>query len=78
VRELAAEDGVAVAESELIGLAPLAALLDVADHAGALRDADVEVRLRAAAEAISLRDFSPLMALELRLAAAREAGRTRE
>lgn len=78
VRELAAEDGVALAESELIGLAPLAALLDVADHAGAPADADVEVRLRAAAESISLRDFSPLMALELRLAAARETGRTRE
>jgi glutamate formiminotransferase len=75
VGDLAAEDGVALAESELIGLAPLAALLDVADHAGAQQDADVETRLRAAAAAISLRDFSPLMALELRLAAAREAGR---
>ncbi len=74
VGELAAEDGVALAESELIGLAPLAALLDVADHAGAPRGADLEARLRLAAEAISLRDFSPLMALELRLAAAREAG----
>ena len=35
VGELAAEDGIRLAESELIGLAPLAALLDVADHAGA-------------------------------------------
>ena len=35
VRELAAEDGVELAESELIGLAPLAALLGVADRAGA-------------------------------------------
>jgi glutamate formiminotransferase len=78
VRELAAEDGVALAESELIGLAPLAALLGVADHAGAPRDADVETRLRTAAEAISLRDFTPLMALELRLAAARETGRIPE
>jgi glutamate formiminotransferase / 5-formyltetrahydrofolate cyclo-ligase len=78
VGELAAEDGVALAESELIGLAPLAALLDVADHAGAPRDAAVEVRLRAAAAAIRLRDFSPLMALELRLAAARDTGRGRE
>jgi glutamate formiminotransferase len=75
VGELAAEDGVALAESELIGLAPLAALLDAADHAGAPRDAAVEARLRAAAEAIRLRDFSPLMALELRLAAARGTGR---
>lgn len=75
VGELAAEDGVRLAESELIGLAPLAAFLDVADHAGAPRDAGTETRLRAAAAAIGLRDFSPLMALELRLAAARETGR---
>ncbi len=34
VRELAAEDGVEPAESELIGLAPLASFLAVADHAG--------------------------------------------
>jgi glutamate formiminotransferase len=71
VGELAAEDGVTLAESELIGLAPLAALLDVADHAGAPADASVETRLAAAATAIRLRDFSPLMALELRLADAR-------
>ena len=71
VGELAAEDGVALAESELIGLAPLAALLDVADHAGAAEDAPVETRLAAAAQAIRLRDYSPLMALELRLADAR-------
>ncbi len=35
VREVAAEDGVKLAESELIGLAPLASFLAVADHAGA-------------------------------------------
>ncbi len=74
VGELAAEDGVALAESELIGLAPLAALLDVADHADVPADAPVEQRLAAAAAAIHLRDYSPLMALELRLADAR--GRT--
>ncbi len=34
VRDLAAEDGVRLAESELIGLAPAASLLAVADHAG--------------------------------------------
>jgi glutamate formiminotransferase len=73
VGELAAEDGVRLAESELIGLAPVAALLDVADHANASPDAAVEDRLAAAADAIRLRDFSPLMALELRLAAARDA-----
>ena len=71
VGELAAEDGVALAESELVGLAPLAALLDVADHAGIPADTPRDARLAAAAEAIRLRDFDPLMALELRLAAAR-------
>lgn len=75
VAGMAAEDGVGLAESELIGLAPLAALLDVADHAGAPEHAATEVRLEAAAAAIGLRDFSPLMALELRLKAARETGR---
>ncbi len=76
VRELAAEDGVALAESELIGLAPLAAFLAVADHAGAAVSdpADVsdpvEVRLAAAAAYLRLRDFSPRQALEIRLEAA--------
>ena len=74
VGELAAEDGVALAESELIGLAPLAALLDVADHADVPAGQPLEARLAAAADAIRLRDFDPLMALELRLADAR--GRT--
>lgn len=71
VAQLAAEDGVALAESELIGLAPLAALLDVADHAGVPAEMAVEERLAAAAHTIGLRDFSPLMALELRLDDAR-------
>ena len=73
IEERAAAAGVAVAESELIGLAPIAALLAVADHAGAAADADVEVRLAAAAASIRLRDFSPMQALELRLAAAEAA-----
>ena len=74
VGELAAEDGVELAESELIGLAPLAAFLDVADHSRAPGDAPVADRLVAAAASIRLRDFSPLMALELRLEAARNPG----
>ncbi len=65
--------GVEPAESELIGLAPLAALLDVADHAGAPTDDAVEDRLAAAADFLRLGDFSPLRALELRLAAADRA-----
>jgi glutamate formiminotransferase len=73
VTELAAEDGVRPAESELIGLAPLAALVDVADHAGASRGEPVEARLADAAKVLRLRDFNPFQALELRLAAAETA-----
>jgi glutamate formiminotransferase len=76
VRDIAAEDGVELAESELIGLAPLAAFLDVADRAGAPTEDHVESRLAAAAGFLRLRDFSPLQALELRLEAAR-SGRVR-
>jgi glutamate formiminotransferase len=75
VRDLAAEDGAELAESELIGLAPLAAFLAVADRADAPIEAPVERRLAAAAAFLRLRDFSPMQALELRLDAAR-AGRT--
>ncbi len=76
VRDIAAEDGVDLAESELIGLAPTAAFLAVADRAGAPEDDPVEARLAAAASFLRLRDFSPLQALELRLEAAR-SGRVR-
>jgi glutamate formiminotransferase / 5-formyltetrahydrofolate cyclo-ligase len=75
VRELAAEDGVEPAESELIGLAPLAALLAVADRSGVDPGEPREVRLAAAAAYLRLRDFSPLQALELRLEAARTTPR---
>ncbi len=71
VRAEAAEDAIELAESELIGLAPLAAFLDVADHADAPPDATTDDRLAAAARFLRLRDFSPLQALELRLDAAR-------
>lgn len=67
--------GVEPAASELIGLAPTAALLAVADRAGAPADAPVEDRLAAAAAYVRLQDFSPLQALELRLAAAQAAER---
>jgi hypothetical protein len=70
VAEEAAADGVAIRESELIGLAPLAALLDVADHAGAPAAASDETRVLAAGAYLRLRDASPLQALELRLRAA--------
>jgi glutamate formiminotransferase / 5-formyltetrahydrofolate cyclo-ligase len=69
VRELAAEDGVLPAESELIGLAPQGAFEAIASHAGAAGDADE--RLAAAAAYIRLRDYSPMQILERRLEAAR-------
>ncbi len=72
VGELALEEGVKAAASELIGLAPLAAFLDVADHAGAPAG-PVEERFAAAARYLALMDADPLMALELRLAAAQAA-----
>ncbi len=68
VRAEAAEDGIEIAESELIGLAPLAAFVAVADHAGVPRDEPPEDRVAAAGSFLMLRDASPLMALELRLA----------
>ncbi len=71
VRDVAAEDGVELAESELIGLAPLAAFLAVADRAGAPSEESIERRLASAAAYLRLRDFSPMQALELRLEAAR-------
>jgi glutamate formiminotransferase / 5-formyltetrahydrofolate cyclo-ligase len=73
VRAEAAEDDIELHESELIGLAPLAAFLDVADHVGTPTDAPMDERLASAAEFLRLRDFSPLQALELRLDAARNS-----
>ena len=71
VRAEAAEDEIELYESELIGLAPLAAFLDVAGHVGTPSEIGVEDRLAAAADFLRLRDFSPMQALELRLGAAR-------
>ncbi|MEA2677526.1 MAG: glutamate formiminotransferase / 5-formyltetrahydrofolate cyclo-ligase [Chloroflexota bacterium] len=70
VTSMAADEGVAARESELIGLVPLAALVDVADHADVGADLTVEQRITHAAAWLKARDFEPTMALELRLAAA--------
>ncbi|HEX5451508.1 MAG TPA: glutamate formimidoyltransferase [Candidatus Limnocylindrales bacterium] len=70
VEALAKEAGVELRESELIGLAPLAAFDGVAAHVGVAADAPVEERFDAAAGYLRLRDASPAMALELRLSAA--------
>jgi glutamate formiminotransferase len=72
VTELARAEGVEARESELIGLCPLAALVEVADHAG-VADGPVEERIVSAAAWLKVRGFEPTMALELRLAAAERA-----
>jgi len=66
---LAREEGVETRESELIGLAPLAALDEVANHVGADEHAGVGERITQAAAWLRVRDFEPTMALELRLSA---------
>ena len=71
VQRLAAEEGVGVRESELIGLAPQAAFDAVAAHAGDAAGRSPEARFAAAATYLQLRDASLLMVLEQRLAAAR-------
>jgi glutamate formiminotransferase len=73
VRDRAAAEGATIRESELIGLAPLAAFDAVADHTGVSATAPLEERFAAAAAFLQLRDPDPEMALELRLAAVREA-----
>jgi glutamate formiminotransferase len=73
VRDRAAEEGVRIRESELIGLAPVAAFDAVAKHAGVAATAPLEERFAAAAIFLQLRDPDPEMALELRLAAVRDA-----
>jgi glutamate formiminotransferase len=70
VRDLAAAAGVELRESELIGLAPIRALTDVADHIGVNVAAGDGERITRAAESLKIRDFEPTMALELRLAEA--------
>ncbi len=75
VAELARADGVEPRESELIGLCPLAALLEVADHAEVDPAAGDTERITRAAEWLRIRDFEPTMALELRLAAAEASER---
>jgi len=70
VRDAAGAEGVALRESELIGLIPLAALVEVADHAGVPAQSGDSERITEAAGWLNVRNFDPSMALELRLAAA--------
>jgi glutamate formiminotransferase len=74
VRAAANARGVELRESELIGLAPIRALTDVADHVGIEAALSDEERITRAAEWLKIRDFDPSMALEIRLAEAERAG----
>ena len=65
VRALASDADVEVRDSELIGLAPVRAFLDTADHIGVDRSLALEARVLEAARWLAIRDASPGMALEL-------------
>lgn len=71
VEALAAEAGVRLHSSELIGLIPQAALLDAATHAAVPETLPLDARLEAGARAVGIRDFRPDRVLERRLLAAR-------
>jgi glutamate formiminotransferase len=71
--ELARGEGVTLLDSELIGLAPLEVLTAVADHIGVPAGQAATDRLSEAARWLRIRGFEPTMALEIRLAAIREA-----
>lgn len=71
--QLAAEEGVSLLDSELIGLAPAAALVAVADHIGSGSFHTAEQRLNEAAAWLRIRRFDPNLVLEVRLAQVRAA-----
>ena len=71
---LAAAEGVSLLDSELIGLVPAKALVEVADHNGSGSFHTAEQRLLEAAGYLRIRRFDPSMVLEVRLAQVREGG----
>ena len=73
VELLAQKERVSMLDSELIGLAPVRALTDVADHIGVASGRPMDERVSQAAAWLRIRKFDPGMALELRLAAVRAA-----
>jgi glutamate formiminotransferase len=68
---LARAEGVSLLDSELVGLIPAKALVDVADHIGAASFHATEQRLREAASYLRIRRFDPSKVLEVRLAEVR-------
>lgn len=72
VTELAMIAGTTIRDTELIGLAPIAAFLDTADHQGIPASLPIERRVAAAVQLLRIRGGDPDMALELRWAAGRQ------
>ena len=72
---LAADEGVSLLDSELIGLAPAAALVAVADHIGSGSFHTAEQRLHEAAAWLRIRRWDPSMVLEVRLVQVRDPAR---
>ena len=66
--ELARSEGIDLVDSELIGLAPIAAFTDVADHIGVPSTRELTERVSEAAAWLRIRGFAPDMVLEIRLA----------
>ncbi len=74
-QRLAAEEHVSVLDSELVGLLPAAALVEVADHIGSSTFHPAERRVTEAAAWLRIRRFDPDMILEVRLEQARARSR---
>ncbi len=70
-QRLAAEERVSLLDSELVGLLPAAALVEVADHIGSSSFHPAERRVTEAAAWLRIRRFDPDMILEVRLERAR-------
>jgi glutamate formiminotransferase len=75
---LAADEGVSLLDSEVIGLLPAAALLEVADHIGSASFHPAERRVHEAAGWLRIRRFDPGLLLEVRLAQARDGAPDRD
>ena len=71
---LASDERTSLLDSELIGLAPAAALVEVADHIDSGSFHPAERRISEAAGWLRIRRFDPNMVLEVRLARARDGG----
>ncbi len=70
---LASDERTSLLDSELIGLAPAAALVEVADHIDSGSFHPTERRVSEAAGWLRIRRFDPNMVLEVRLARARDS-----